>query len=251
MKSKTITYKDDPISYNLLENIPGEKAMLVAGASMIENYLLHHPGKISVIDFCCGTELIFEHLNVTVLKRVEKFVGIDISAEFLADAGKRVGKDPRFIFVQHDAATYSDDKKFNIVFASSAYHHIENKRKLKFLNTIHKHLADNGIVIFLENIIPSFHTEEERMVSAVEFYARRIIDCIDNHKIRDMRIPLLSRVMQYERDGEYEMKSHYNLFKQHLNRAHLQVIKEIKVWPKKKLFKDDYVGDFAFLVKKF
>ncbi len=102
----------------------------------------------------------------------------------------------------------------------------------------------------MENILPAYSNEEERRTAAVEFYARRIVDCIDNHNIRDDRIALLSRVMQYERDREYEMKSHYELFQKHLSEANLCLLSVKKIWPENRLFSDQKVGDFVLLVKK-
>lgn len=243
------TYKDNAENYNKVEDIPGEKAMLIAGADALDEFA-EKKDKISIFDVCCGTELIFNQFSEMVRIKIAKFTGVDISAEFLEEARRLVAGDPRFTFVEHDAVTYQDGNKYDVIIASSAYHHIEDERKLMFLENLKRHLAEDGVIIFLENILPLFRNEEERKSSAVEFYSRRIIDCIDNYQIRDERLALLSRVMQYERDREYEYKSHYWLFLKHLKQVGLKVIKKQKVWPQNEIFLDNNTGDDIFIVEK-
>ncbi|AJF59678.1 MAG: class I SAM-dependent methyltransferase [Candidatus Diapherotrites archaeon] len=248
--SADFTYKDNAELYNKVEDIPGEREMLIQGSKHLLDYAKRVGRKISILDVCCGTELILDFLSSDFKNRLESFVGVDISQKYLDDAKKRIGSDPRFELVNHDAVLFRHPRKFDVIIASSAYHHIEDERKPDFLNNIFNHLKDDGIVVFMENIIPKYSNRVERDSAAIEFYAKRIVDCIDNHEIKDERISLLSRVMQYERDREYEWKSHYSLFTKHLAAADLEVISVKKVWPKEKIFSDNNVGDFVFLVKK-
>lgn len=248
---KDYTYKDNATLYNKVEDIPGEKEMLIYAVEYISSLMRNRINKkFALLDLCCGTELILDLFPRHVLGKIEQFIGVDISAAYLRDAKKRLNDHTRFSLVHHDAVTYRAGKMFDIVIASSAYHHIEDSRKLKFLANIYNHLAPGGVVIFMENILPLYKTAMERKVSAIEFYAKRIVDCLDIYGIRDERIILLSRIMQYERDRIYEWKSHYVLFKKHLSQSGLKVVSEKKVWPRKNIFHDPTAGDYVFICRK-
>ncbi len=250
--------------YEEVEDIPGERAMLVKAAEVITNFAKgkqKHPKKgISAVDLCCGTALLWDCLKLEDETLFDKVTGVDISPQYLDFAKRKyyaklagqafctdAGAQPEFIL--HDAVTYKHPSPVDLVIGTSAYHHIEDSRKFNLLIRIREQLKDDGIVVFGENLIEDYTGLEDRSRVVTEFYTKRIEE-LTGMGITDRRIELLRRVLQYELDREYEWKHSYRMFMENLDKAGFEVVEEHKVWPSKPLFIDDKVGDFVIVARK-
>ena len=262
--SATIDYRDNPLMYEQVEDIPGEKAMFVKAAEIANAHATAKRNKpnrgIQVLDLCCGTALLWDYLELEDETLFDRVIGVDISKPYLDFArqkyyGRLAGQafspdsGAQLDFILNDAVIYRHSTQVEVVIGTSAYHHIEDERKPDFLRQVRGQLKDDGIVIFGENLIGDYKNLQDRTKVVTEFYIKRIEELI-GMGITDKRIDILRRVLQYELEREYEWKHSYRMFRVNLDKAGFEVVEEHKVWPSKPFFLDGKVGDFVIVARK-
>ena len=263
------SYSNNPDLYDLVEDIPGERALYDGAVAAIKR-ICQGKKDVVLIDFCCGTMAIEQRLDSAL--PIKKMLGVDACEEYLVKTREVFKDDGRVVLVVGDAINTKLPAKADIIIASSAYHHIgdldfneerdhkpydrekEYERKMKFLGNVADHLQEDGQVIFCENFIGPYKNEEEYSRRVRQFYKKRIWELIEGMGIEDERVELLREVMEFGVDRTYEWKVSLDMFKEHLEQAGLRIEKIERVWPPNNLnvwfFKDEEIGDYVIVAKK-
>jgi len=201
---------------------------------------------ISVIDFCCGTGLIAEMING---RPGIDYVGIDMDADFLAAARKKMRGRENFRFIESDVLTYRSEKPFDVALITFGYHHIEDPCKEMFLKHVYGLLKHKGICIVGDYIIPSYEEEQGYRAANTEFYARRIAYLKKHGLVSAEYLESFKEFCAYSADHK-EFKVDYRHFLELFEKTGFLKEKEIKTWPHDHTFNNDRVGDYIFVFRK-
>ncbi|MDD5163626.1 MAG: class I SAM-dependent methyltransferase [Candidatus ainarchaeum sp.] len=246
-KAQTISiYKMPPEIYNIYMSTKIEARNFQEVYNQIKK-TLDKKNTIKILDLCCGTGIFFR--NWLSQKRNICYIGVDINKDFLAFARKKITSS-RVAFIESDASKAKLGKKFDIVLATSAYHHIEDSGKGKFLENAKRHLDENGILVIYEKLIAEFNSKIEAAKAGTNFYAERILDMMGEEKLNQMQLFALYNELYLTAVRKEEYKVPYNRIISDLQKTGFNVLKEIKLWPKNNKFVDPKVGDFVFVCKK-
>lgn len=202
---------------------------------------------IEILDFCCGTGILPRNW-LTKLNNI-KYLGVDINSNFIKFAKEKL-KDDKFSFVVDDSVTFKTDKKFDIVLATSSYHHIKDDKKRDFLKNISYHLKKDGVLIIYEKIVDSFSDKIEAVDSGTKFYLERIKYMMKIEKLSENQLFALFNEQYLTAIRHEEYKVDFQHFKDDVESSGMKIKEHIKLWPKENLFHNDKVGDFVFLIVK-
>jgi len=202
---------------------------------------------VEILDFCCGTGIL-PRKWLTKLNNV-KYLGVDINKNFTKFAQDKL-KDERFSFVHGDSVSFKTDKKFDIVLATSSYHHIEDDKKRDFLKNISSHLKEDGVLIVYEKIVESFSDKIEAIDRGTKFYLERIKYMMNTEKLSENQLFALFNEQYLTAIRHEEYKVDFQHFKDDVENSGMKIKEHIKLWPKEDLFHNDKVGDFVFLIVK-
>ncbi|MEK6887453.1 MAG: class I SAM-dependent methyltransferase [Candidatus Aenigmatarchaeota archaeon] len=203
---------------------------------------------VKILDMCCGTG-IFLRKWLSRLDISFSYTGVDINKHFLKYAIEN-SKMKTSEFILHDASTVKLNDKFDIVIATSAYHHIKDVTKREFLLNIRSHMESEGILIVYEKAIAPFKNPSEAARSGTEFYAKRIPEMMKNEKLDSHQIFGLYNEIYLSSIRLDEYKVSYQRIVKDLASVGLKIIRTTKLWPKDNRFSNSKVGDFVFLVQK-
>ena len=109
----------------------------------------------AALDVCCGTGAALGALSA---ERIDRIVGIDMSAGMLEVARRRVGSDPRVELVRGDALDMPFESEFDAAVSVGAFGHIEVKDEVRFLESIHRALKPGGRFLFATSEMPPWWT---------------------------------------------------------------------------------------------
>lgn len=239
--------------YNLGKNIPGDRELFEKAAELINKET--YPKKSIILDLCCGTGEIIRRIKKP--SRFQAIYCVDINRDYLnllkdklfASQGD-LSDNGIFKFICADAVTYSlVNAQADIIILSSAIHHIEDNFKEKFVKNVAKNIKDGGVVIICEDLLGSFSNKEEHDKRTIEFYGKKIVE-IKTKKLNSKLIEIVEDIVARGIEGNCEYKMSYRIFRELLAKNNLEVDKEHKVWPKTKMFRNNKIGDFVFVVKK-
>lgn len=237
----------DPKVYDEYINTKIEQINFDRVFSVIRNFS-KNKNKIKILDLCCGTG-IFPFKWLSQLDNVE-YTGVDINKRFIEYAKKRLNKNKSYSFIVKDAVEVKLKDKFDIVLATSSYHHIVDKDKQKFLQNVNYHLDADGLFIVYEKILAPFNNKIQAVQSGTIFYLERIKDMLGKEKLNENQLFALfnEQYLTSIRKGEYKVD--YAYFVNDIKLAGFKLVKAIKLWPKKNIFNNLHVGDFIFIIKK-
>ncbi|MEK6961382.1 MAG: class I SAM-dependent methyltransferase [Nanoarchaeota archaeon] len=204
-------------------------------------------GPVKMLDLCCGTGNLPRKWLVK-LKHI-KYTGVDLNPNFIRFAKEKL-KDDRFNFVVHDAVSFKAGKKFDIVLATSSYHHIKDDKKRDFLKNISDHLKDGGVLIVYEKMVGSFSDKIQAVDSGTKFYLERIKYMMKTEKLSENQLFALFNEQYLTAIRHEEYKVDLLRFKRDVEASGMKIKEHFKLWPKEDLFHDDKIGDFIFLVVK-
>ncbi|MFH1326842.1 MAG: class I SAM-dependent methyltransferase [archaeon] len=138
--------------------------------------------KIKILDLCCGTG-IFPRKWLIKLNNVF-YTGVDTNKSFIEYAKKNL-KNKNYEFVLGDATKVKIDDSFDIVIATSSYHHIKDKDKRTFLKNIYNHLKEEGSLIIYEKLVSKFKEPVGAVDSASKLYTERIKYMLKREKLTE------------------------------------------------------------------
>lgn len=100
-------------------------------------------GRISHLDFACGTGRILKHLH----KHTDLSVGVDLSEEMLRVARKEIDQ-AEIIRADLTRNDLLGDRKFNLITAFRFFPNAQPELRVEAMRVLVKHLADYGYIIF-------------------------------------------------------------------------------------------------------
>jgi ubiquinone/menaquinone biosynthesis C-methylase UbiE len=239
-------YKMPPEIYNIYMSTKIETRNFQEVYNQIKK-IVDEKNTIKILDLCCGTG-IFARKWLSKKHNIN-YVGVDINKDFLGFARKK-NTNNHIAFTEGDACKVKLEKKFDIVLATSAYHHIEDSNKEKFLENIKKHLDENGTLVIYEKLIAGFNSKIEAAKAGANFYIERILDMMGEEELNPMQLFALYNELYLTAIRKEEYKVPYKRVVSDLQKSGFSIFREIKLWPKNNKLCDPKAGDFIFVCKK-
>ncbi|MGA3150820.1 MAG: class I SAM-dependent methyltransferase [Streptosporangiaceae bacterium] len=144
-----------------------------------------------VLDLCCGSGMSL--LGIVSHPHIDQALGLDIAAPLVEFASLRYRPFGNVFFLQSDAVCPPlQPDSFDLIVASSAYHHIRHHLKRDFLMSCVRLLKHDGILLMAENVLPPYLDDEHAYDSAVrELYGEVLDTALSSYpdlppQIRDM-----------------------------------------------------------------
>jgi ubiquinone/menaquinone biosynthesis C-methylase UbiE len=242
----TNLYHMDPGIYDTYISTGLEARNFDAVLAQITKISQHHE-PIRVLDLCCGTG-IFPRKWLSRVPELS-YTGVDINAAFLDYARAH---DPLTFhqYIHDDAAQIHLDQKFDIVLATSAYHHIEDDKKTEFLLNASYHLNKDGRIIIYEKFVAPWIDRASCARSATTFYLERITEMLAHENLSNEQLFGLYNEMYLTAVREDEYKVPLTRFRIDAQKAGLSLEAEKKLWPPDGRFGNPEVGDFVVTLRK-
>jgi ubiquinone/menaquinone biosynthesis C-methylase UbiE len=243
-------YAHDPIAYESEEwSRPDEMALFSLLWSTVRRVLDSRPGA-RLLDVCCGSGMSL--LGSLAHPRLAYSVGIDISHQLLDFARQRFTPFRHIAFVCADA-TFSPfaPSTFDIITASSAYHHMKPSQKQQFLLACRQLLKTGGRLILAENILPNYSDDGSSYDSAVVALYSAVTDEALGHypslpdSIRDM----IAENVRLSLARQYEFKVDYEGLLQDLSDADFVVEEEHQAWKAEPVKRGSRAGNLLLVAR--
>ena len=202
---------------------------------------------IRVLDLCCGTAIFWRNwlgklCNVS-------YVGVDVNKSFLEFAAKHCNSE-RCSFVESDAVEVDLREDFDVVLATSSYHHIVDEKKISFLKNLKRHLKKDGTGIIYEKLVAPFSDGVGSVRSGSSFYVERIVDMLKSEKLSELQLFALFNELYLTSVRREEYKVSFEKLAGDLKDAGFKVDSEEKLWPLDNRFANSQVGDFVLTFKR-
>ena len=207
-----------------------------------------HKSQLKILDLCCGTGIFPRKwlINLTGIS----YVGVDINKSFIEFAKNQLKGKNNFKFIVDDATNVDLREQFDIVIATSSYHHIKDEEKRRYLNNINTHLKEEGVLIIYEKLVSKFKEPIGAVDSASKLYAERIKYMLQTEKLTEKQLFALFNELYLSAIRKEEYKVSYEYLKEDLESTGFQITEEVKLWPKEDLFDDPKMGDFVIVAEK-
>jgi len=203
--------------------------------------------KLKILDLCCGTG-IFPRKWLIKLENIT-YKGVDINQNFIDFANTNLANN-KFQFIVNDALTYNTNEKFDLIIATSSYHHIIDENKRKYLNNIYLHLQDDGYLLIYEKMVDKFNDRIEAVDCGTKFYLERIKYILKNENISDNQMFALFNELYLTAIRQDEYKVDFDYLLNDLDNCNLKLKEHFKLWPDTNVFNNEMVGDFVFIIQK-
>ena len=225
-------YAHDPAAYEAEEwSRPDEMALFQNLWSYTRRELDSRAGSCP-LDLCCGSGMSL--LGIVSHPQLRLAIGVDLCLPVLDFARRRYAPFENVKFVCADAghSNFRSDA-FDIVIASSAYHHIEPQRKSDFANACRELLKPDGRLIVAENLLPAYANEEAEYDRAVDLLYTAVVL---STTVQYPNLPLSIRDMIDENvrlsvRREYEYKVDRERLLQNFSDSGFVLSDKVKVWP--------------------
>lgn len=199
-------------------------------------------GRLSGLDLCCGPGSFANKLAAKYLAL--DIVGVDLNQEFVRFATDTYGG-RGWRFICQDVSSLDIPERFDVVMASSAYHHIPDQDKLHFLSVANDYLDEDGMVLVCENFLPNAY---ERREDNVRMYYRELIRAYTFQGMGTRKAVIAIRqARRQELAGENEHKVTLKQFQEAVSASGLFVETCIPVWNP---VPDEEWGSYVFVLRK-
>ncbi len=241
-----------PDNYEVEEWSRPDELALFTGFWSRANGILDRCPQARVADICCGTGLSL--LGVESHPNLHSADGVDIDAERVRFARNRLSHNPRLSFHCEDAWTWlSEQRGYDVVLLSSAYHHIEHGKQGQFAQLVFAALKAGGTAVLAENIVPHFDQPmtEPYFRAVTEFYEAAHREALRQRPGLPHQVAsLITENVELARRGEIEFKICRQTFVEEITRAGFLIAEEIKMWPNTDDPLRDNAGNFVFVLRK-
>ncbi len=200
------------------------------------------PKSVEIFDVCSGPGNFVNHLHYVFPNFSATCV--DLNKDFIK-AGKKFFKDWKWIV--GDVVEINLGRKFDVVTASSAFHHIPDKNKNNFLINIIKHLKTDGFVLVCENFLPDYSNREERL-SAVDKYYFELKNYYKKGNATAESVCAIEEVYQLEKNEVEEHKVSFRIFNDQIKKVGLAIFQDVIVWQPDSM-KTENAGSHVLVLK--
>jgi len=220
-------YRGNSAALELAQGTFNEEALYQA----IEEYavqwyeLQHRPA--SVLDLCAASGLAAGRVGRRIPVDFIDLVDVDEAA--LDYAIHRLSDGTPVCKHVVDAASFRPERKYDLVLANSAFHHIEDGRKVDFLKQARLALAEDGVILLGEHFLPPYSSFGGFRKAVESFYERLIPELLDQGEDDDA-IRVIRRSGLYCWEGQYEYKVSWNIFLWDIARADLKIHEYRVLW---------------------
>ena len=198
--------------------------------------------EIEILDLCSGPGNFVNHLSLVYPKL--KAICVDSNEVFVRDGSNQF---PKWQFILGDASSIHLHRKFQYISVSSGYHHITDREKPLLMRNIAANLADNGMVLVCENLLPFYKDEAER-ADAVNLFYDEFQKCKATKDITEHASSLLEEVRHSDLRKDDERKVSFEIFRGHVKAAKLKIDMDVAVWQPEALKKDN-AGTHLFVLR--
>jgi ubiquinone/menaquinone biosynthesis C-methylase UbiE len=227
-----VRYAHDAAAYEAEEwSRPDEMALFNLLWSTARRELDGRPAS-QVLDLCCGSGMSL--LGIVSHPHVDQAIGIDIAAPLVEFADLRYRPFGNVFFVQSDAVCPPlQSNSFDLIVASSAYHHIKHHLKRDFLLSCVRLLKEDGVLLMAENVLPPYSDDDGEYDSAVqELYGEVMRAALDSYpdipfRIRDM----IEENVVLSLRREYEFKVSRERLLSDAEHVGLVLRSDVRAWP--------------------
>jgi ubiquinone/menaquinone biosynthesis C-methylase UbiE len=246
-----VRYAHDPAAYEAEEwSRPDEMALFQCLWSYTRRELDTRPNS-RLLDLCCGSGMSL--LGAVSHPHLAHAVGVDLSLRLLDFARCRYAPFENVSFVCGDAVQQIfKSASFDIVIASSAYHHIEPHRKSDFLAVCNQLLKPEGRLMVAENVLPPYRNEGTGYDDAVGLlYSAVIRSAMSQYP--DLPVTIRNMIDENVRLSvrrEYEYKVDRQKLLQDFSNSGFTVQNEVNAWPIESGVLPGGAGNVLFVLEK-
>lgn len=189
--------------------------------------------EIEILDVCSGPAEFPNHLSVLLPKI--KATCVDVNERFMNESAARFHG---WTFIKADTVSMRLGKKYKIITASSAYHHIPDRQKLDFLRNLKRHLSKDGFILMCDNFIPSYRSLKGRE-KAVNTYYKELKKYFQQGNATQKALRIIEGVYLQDISQEGEYKTSFTVFKNLCLKAGLTIKTDLPVWQPTSFAKDN------------
>jgi ubiquinone/menaquinone biosynthesis C-methylase UbiE len=248
---ESVRYAHNPSAYEAEEwSRPDEMALFQLLWSQTRRELDIRPNS-RLLDACCGSGLSL--LGAVSHPHLACAVGVDVSLRLLDFARRRYEPFGNVSFLCGDAVQQMfAPTSFDLIVASSAYHHIEHPRKHDFLSVCNRLLKQDGRLLVAENLLPSYVDDNAAYDDAV----RRLYSAVKRSALEQFpNLPaslnsMIDENVTLSLKRQYEYKVHRRQALKDFGDSQFSVERELKAWPPEAGALDEDSGNFLFVLKK-
>lgn len=206
-----------------------------------------------ILDLCCGSGMSL--VGVVSHPHARQVIGVDISEELLDFARSRFLPFQHLSFVCADAVVAPlAPAQFDLILASSAYHHIDDQRKTQFLDQCHSLLKEDGQLLVAENVLPPYVDREVSYDLAVtSLYEAVTTTALQAYPVLPSSIrEMIQENVRLSICRQYEFKVDRATLLADIGRAGFVVDREYKPWPSSadNSRLPEPAGNFLFVLRK-
>jgi SAM-dependent methyltransferase len=244
-------FAHDPWAYEAEEwSRPDEMALFNLLWTNARRELDTRPGS-SIIDLCCGTGMSLlgavSHPNVNVA------IGVEIIPDLVRFAKARYNMFSNVHFVCADAARrIFPPAYFDLVIASSAYHHFEDSAKREFLSVCKTLLKQDGRLLLAENVLPPYSNHDQEYDRSVRHLYGGVTHLATQHfpNLPNAIRRMLEEDVALSIRREHEFKVDRRQLLDDLSWSGLVVENEIVAWNLDPMSSPGVAGNVLFILRK-
>jgi ubiquinone/menaquinone biosynthesis C-methylase UbiE len=185
-----------------------------------------------VLDLCCGSGMSL--VGIVSHPHIDQALGLDIAAPLVEFASLRYQPFGNVFFLQSDAVYPPlQSNSFDLIVASSAYHHIRHCLKREFLRSCARLLKHDGVLLMAENVLPPYLDDEHEYDSAVrELYGEVVNTALTSYPDLPMQIrDMIEENVILSLRREYEFKVSREQVLSDADHVGLVLRSDVRAWP--------------------
>lgn len=225
-------YEADPALTALGHSTATERLLYDALARQAAALARTSCGGLRVLDVCCAGG--GASAAVLAAVPVSELTLVDIDPVMCTAARDQAWPtETRVKVVQADATSWRTQKRFEVVLANSAYHHIADGEKERFLKNVAEKMSTEGRVLVGEHFLPEYVAGDllSYRKAVVQFYSARISEL--EHRGDDPdAVDVIRQTGRYCWERVYEYQVSQEVFWQSAAGAGLACEELIRLWPK-------------------
>lgn len=184
---------------------------------------------LHVLDVCAATGLAGHHAGSQI--RVASMTLVDVDPEALGLARTRHERRwPELHLIAADAVQLAAKRRYDLIVANSAYHHIADDRKESFLRHLRDLLSPEGHLLIGDHFLPPYGPGDEERRRALRAFYHPLFSELRHRGSPDAAIAVVGKAFELALRGEVELKVSWDRFEHDASRAGLGVDEIVPIW---------------------